>query len=266
MPETLEWSTEQYIPQISLHFDVPDHKLDLVTFRETATAASAITAALGTAFFGNALQIEFFVLPPTEGSFFSRLKLVLGWGGGAFAVIFGFLNSEMGSAFVDGLTGKPSATWARELGMQGHDLLSFTLSKEGGDSKVSAADCEVLGNLLTEMTRGILEKDSTALEALDKAHGYLAAALDARADFYQACLHDPRVRGVGFTPKPEFPIPRSSFPERAIKRKREEAEDDDGPWNVKIAQLSVTSPNWDKSDQKSRNWKGKDSRQRDSDC
>ena len=84
-----------------------------------------------------------------------------------------------------------------------------------------------------------------------------------RADFYAACIEDRDVRRIGFTPEDDFPIPRNSFPERAQKSVRKPKDEEPPEWSVSIESIYVTSPNWDKEDQKSRQWKGKDQIRRD---
>ncbi len=93
--------------------------------------------------------------------------------------------------------------------------------------------------------------------------GNLPDALDARADFYLACFDDKEVQRVGFTSSDDFPIPRNSFPERAQRPDRREKEEAPPEWAVSIENIFVTSPNWDKEDQRTRQWKGKDQARRD---
>jgi len=76
--------------------------------------------------------------------------------------------------------------------------------------------------------------------------------MDARSEFYQACLDDRDVRGVGFTPEDDFPIRRNSFASRAAPPERKK---DNDPWEVAEEQVIVTSPNWNRDDRK-RQWKG----------
>ncbi len=93
--------------------------------------------------------------------------------------------------------------------------------------------------------------------------GALPEAMEARADFYVACIEDPEVKSVGFTSEDDFPIPRNQFPARAQKPVRKLREEEPPKWSVSTESIYVTSPNWDKDDQNSRQWKGKDQTRRD---
>lgn len=105
--------------------------------------------------------------------------------------------------------------------------------------------------------------DTDALVKIGMDIGNLPEALDARAEFYEACYHDPDVKRVGFTPEDDFPVPRNSFPERAQKPARKKKEEEEPEWVVAIEGIYVTSPNWHQEDQKTRQWKGKDAVRRD---
>ena len=113
------------------------------------------------------------------------------------------------------------------------------------------------------MTRSILELGTEALDKIAMEIGGLPDALEARAEFYQACYDDPDVKRIGFTTEQDFPIPRNSFPERAQKPERKKKDEGEPEWVVSVEGIFVTSPNWDQEDQKTRQWKGKDSVRRD---
>ncbi|MBY3320390.1 hypothetical protein [Rhizobium laguerreae] len=86
------------------HFDVEDHHLKLETFIQTTDSARKVVASLNDNLFNKSLQYELIVLPPEEGSFLTKLAI---WVSAGTAGILGFLNSDIGAAYVDGLTGKP---------------------------------------------------------------------------------------------------------------------------------------------------------------
>jgi hypothetical protein len=106
-----------------------------------------------------------------------------------------------------------------------------------------------------------LEKDNEQLKKVGVETGSLPDALEARADFYMACIKDTDVKSVGFTPEHDFPVPRSTFPERAKKPPPKEKDETD--WVITIEEIFVTSPNWKQDDQRARKWKGEDQSRRD---
>lgn len=106
------------------------------------------------------------------------------------------------------------------------------------------------------MTKGVLERETGDLERLGMGIGSLPRAVEARNEFYLSCLRNSNITGIGFEPEREFPFPRNSFPKRASTSVRSK-EDGPIPWSVSIERIVVTSPNWDREDQKVRHWKGK---------
>jgi len=243
------------------HFDVEHHFLKLETFIRTADSARQLVAALNENFFQKSLQYELVVLPPDEGSFLTRLAV---WVGAVPAAAFAFVNTDVGAAYVDGLTGKPPIEWAKELGEISRDVAEASYetfnSEENPPSKPA---CHPAARLVVAMTKGLLELDSEKLKKLGMESGPLVDTLDARAEFYAACINDSDINRLGFLPEDDFPIPRSSFAERAQKPPRKDAEEEPPEWMVSTESIYVTSPNWDKDDQHVRNWKGKDQSRRD---
>lgn len=286
MAETLAWEFDDQADHFFIHFDVAQHHLKLETFIQTADSARKIVEALNSTFFKNELGLEIIVLPPSEGSFLTRLALGTGTllgGAGAFLMgAISFVESDVGAAYVEGLTGKAPEVWARDLGEAHRETLEQTYKQigeplpadeivesvepkvdRGSRLDLSSTACRPILQLVTSMTRGILELDTVALAKIGMEIGNLPYALDARAEFYEACYHDPDVKRVGFTPEDDFPVPRNSFPERAQKPARKKKEEGEPEWVVAIEGIYVTSPNWDQEDQQTRQWKGKDAVRRD---
>lgn len=263
--------------RIFIHFDVQDHYLKLETFINTAESARRVIEAIDGTFFQGTLKYELIVVPPAEGTFLSKLAI---WVGSGTATVFAFLNSDVGAAYIEGLTGRHPTEWAKEIGEAHREEIDELgkkpessaddapkLEKSPQSSKISPESdesaCKISARIVVAMTRGILEGNTKHLEAIGMEIGQLPEALEARADFYTACIGNPEVMSVGFTPEDDFPIPRNTFPERATKRDRRKTDDESIPWMVSIESIYVTSPNWDQEDQKARNWKGKDRARRD---
>ena len=66
-------SEQPVIGLIPIHFDIPRNYLPLATFVETANQTRAVIDAFNRELFAGELQFEFFVLPPEEGSFKTKL-------------------------------------------------------------------------------------------------------------------------------------------------------------------------------------------------
>ncbi len=187
--------------------------------------------------------------------------------GSGVGAVFAFINTDVGGAYVEGLTGHEPSYWAKSIGEHHRDNLIEI--EESDDVEVVALEsqvieeCQISAVIVTEMARGILEKETEELAQVGVNATSMPDVIEARNEFFEACIADPDVQGIGFSREDDFPIPRYSFPERAIKGTRKEEEEDTEPWEVVIESIYVTSPNWDKGDQKFRKWKGKDSVRKD---
>jgi hypothetical protein len=242
-----------------IHFDVPQHFLKLDTFVATATSTKRIVDSLNSSLYGGRLDYELLILPPEEGSFLQRIVVVLG----LLTAPILFFDSDSPAAFVEGLTGKKPSDWAKDAGgLLRENILSEEESSKVGVSYRRWSDdevCRVGAQMLVAMTRATLEMDPDDLADIADEEVDISEIIDARADFYDACIFDRQIRAIGFTPKDDFPIPRNSFPERARRTTKRDVDYDQGTWGSAIDNVSVTSPNWDQDDQETRKWKGKDS-------
>ena len=275
MTDALVWEFDGRSDRLYIHFDVSDHFLKLDTFIKTAESARKVIHALNETFFNDNLEYELIVLPPAEGTFLSKLAVWVGMPGAVLA----FLNTDIGGAYVEGLTGRSPSEWAKSFG-EGHrarisgflegieipeDETASDVIEGPPDALPISADgaCKQAAQIVVAMARGVLEKSPDELHKVGMGVGALPDAMDARADFYAACIENREVKRVGFTSDDDFPIPRNSFPERAQKPARKPKDEEPPEWTVSIESIYVTSPNWDKEDQKTRQWKGKDQIRRD---
>lgn len=268
MPEFLQefGSPSEFI---FLHFDVAEHHLKLETFIATANSTKRIIDTLNSELFEDSLVFELIVEPPKNGSFLSILKICFKSTAIAGGVAFAFLNSPVGAAFVEGLTDKTPVEWARLLGEATRraavDVLDQTSQKTQAEEQSAKLiiDEKCVVKIMASMTQGVLEKDNIELKQIGLEIGDMAEVMHARADFYEACVRDREIFGLGFGEENDFPIPRRSFPGRAQRPVRKEPDDDETELIVEIETIYVTSPNWDQEDQFMRKWKGKDSARKD---
>lgn len=275
MVETLAWQFDEQADRLFIHFDVKEHHLNLDTFIQTADSARKIVEALDRTLFNGGSGFEVIVLPPSEGTFSEWLgihpKKSLS------AAIFVFLCTPQGEAFTKGLTGQTTSEWFEDAGVViRHEIAVATdhfRAEEGADEKplsddtstdaVAEAACKAATRIVTTMTRGILELGTEVLNKIGVDFGDLPDAMDARAEFYEACMNNAEVKGIGFTPEDDFPIPRNSFPERAQKPARKKKEEPEPEWLVSKENIYVNSPNWNEDKQNTRKWQGIDSSRRE---
>ena len=238
-----------------IHFDVPGHQIPLSIFITTAQQADAIVRSLSQSLFDGQLRYQVLVLPPEEGTFLSRLGIVLlaGWG-----AIWTFTESDIGKAFIKGLTNEEPAYWAEAAGREVREAI---LSEDEDPKAVkNAVQCEFGEKLIAEATKAFLERDAAQLRNAGITVSKFRNAYAARNTFYEACLSLEELRAIGFTEAPQFPVPRTDFSKMQVALPPED--DADEPWSVGIVDLKVTSPNWDREDRQ-RQWKGKDAQDRE---
>lgn len=255
MQELLDPTPE--LGTLMLHFDVSEHVINLDTFLETATQARTILQSFNTEFFDGSLEYELILLPPVAGSFLGKLKIYVG---GGLVVAATFLNSDLGEGYVVGLTGETPKHWAEKAGQataNGIDEIS-ALVQSSKDSKKKTVEI-----VLKEMTKGVLSKDNDELKKIAPLSGQLNNAVQARCNFYEACLRDKEVKGIDFSTDDDFPIRRNDFPRLAIRPEPPINEDENPEWHTSIENIYVTSPNWERDNQKARNWKGRDGGRKD---
>ncbi|MFA5830027.1 MAG: hypothetical protein WC843_06090 [Candidatus Gracilibacteria bacterium] len=180
--------SERSIEVISIHFNVPSHYLLLSEFIETANDVEQILQEFNFKFFDAKLNIQILVLPPEEGSFLKKLGIffalpvcVLSWG---------FLESDIGKAYIKGLTGNEPAYWAEIAG-------------EGTAKELI---------ILKESVKGFLEKNNNTLEQAGIKINEFPFAYKARNNFYNMCLKSEEISGVEFNNSGCFDIKRVNFP------------------------------------------------------
>jgi hypothetical protein len=253
--EAMEEDKGNAIEIIPIHFDVDAHYVPLHTFVKTAENVEEIIESFNQRLFDGKLQYDLFVLPPEEGTFLSRLgfAIIAGWG-----MVWSFSESDIGKAFIKGLTTHEPAHWAEMAGAHIRQSLA-ELGEEAdvdhsADEQAVKRKCEAV--IIAEAAKSFLQKDASELQAVGVDPLRFRDAYGARNKFYRACWEAPDLRGIGFEEAPVFPIPRRDFARLLVALPPDE-DDEQEPWITGTAVLKVTSPNWDRDD-KQRQWKGKD--------
>jgi hypothetical protein len=229
-----------------IHFDVPGHEIPLATFISAATNTERVIHGLNAELFDGRVEFELFVLPPQEGTFLQRLevRLLAGW-----AAIWAFTASDIGKGYIKGLTGHEPAYWSEVAGEATAHLAEAVAHPHQHEKKVGTV-------IVTEAAKSFLEKESSELQRVGITPAKFREAYAAKNAFYEACDATPRLRAIGFSEAPIFPIQKQDFL-RLQTELPPELEDAQPPWHVATAKLHVTSPNWDRDDRQ-RAWKGRD--------
>lgn len=224
--------------------------MPLSAFVDTSTQTEAVIRALSQELFDGQLQFQIVVLPPSEGSFLTRLGVILlaGWG-----IVWTFTESDVGQAFIKGLTGAEPAHWAEKVGAAARSALT-----ENDDQN---AEREAANVIVCEAAKAFLATPNSDLKQVGISEFRFRSAYEAKNAFYESCDLVPQLSGVGFDERPFFPINKTDFPkyQSLLPPKNEEFEQ---PWFTSITQLRVTSPNWNREDG-ARQWKARDRHGRD---
>lgn len=249
------------VGMIPIHFDVPTHYLPLETFVQTAYQARHVIDDFNDKLFEGQLEYQILVFPPNAGSFKTKLgiAIIAGWG-----AVFTFTESEVGKAFVKGLTKQKPAYWAEKVGSYLQDKLNDELES----ISPTIEDTTLVENryfetlIITESTKSFFQTDEINLRAIGISPQKFREAYEARNKFYQTCAADAEVRALGFNESESFPIKRRDFLRLQVAIPAKEQPAISLPWTVEIVALRVTSPNWDRQDQH-RQWKARDSKGRE---
>jgi hypothetical protein len=254
------------LPQIGLipiHFDVPGHYLPLTTFVDTATQTRAIINAFNREIFEGKLQYELFVLPPDEGTFLTKLGFVIiaGW-----TTVWTFTESDIGQAFIKGLTTHDPAYWAEAAGTYLRKKITEPQSLVPGSdaalSEQAVRQRQFETIIVTESAKSFMQIDQSDLRRIGITPQKFGDAYEARNRFYGACAADPKVLALGFDETDNFPIKRSDFARLQVALAPGEEAPLSLPWQVEVTVLTVTSPNWDRDDRQ-RQWKARDPKGRE---
>lgn len=259
---------QQLIPVL---FDVPEHFVKVETFVASARATERAVHAISSELFGSSLTIEVVVVAPETGSLRQILKVTVRVAkvtgitlGAAWTVVFSAiqaLETDIGKAVVEEFTGKEPSEIAREFA---HSVANNTdVSVVNSDdpfieSNQIAEVCDLLGDLVAQMSAVALALPRDDLEKLSLPPDLKFELSDSQAEIFEACLSDDLVKSVTFESSGVPTIPRNEFPERSIRPARpEKTEDPDGEWLTSFENVVVTSPNFAEEEQQSRKWKGR---------
>jgi len=245
----------------SIFYDVPQHAIALDTFLRSAEEFSNLVESFNQDLFEGQVQYRIYVLPPEAGSFAQRLGMVVIAGATIVgAAISGSTIGDVGKGFVEGVVGRPLQEWGQELGRNARSAVEdwFGGMPENATTTVEASEVEaqlIACGALTSLGGDFLSLPTVELRERGVQVDDFPDAFEAKNQFYENIERNPQVAGVGFQDEPDFPIRRDDFQRRVTPVRREEEE----KWKFEAVKLSVTSPNWDRSDRQ-RGWKGRDSR------
>lgn len=246
----------KFMSILPIHFSLPGHAIPLSTFIHTANQTANIFKAFNREIFENGLKYEILVLPPELGSFKNRLGVAVVAVG---VVAWGFVESDIGKAYVQGLTGQEPSHWAELAGAKSKEILQGETDHKEKDpnTEIARIKCQAASLILSKSAQTFLQTDHITLETMGVSTRKFRDAYESRNGFYQACKEVEEIQAVGFDERPIFPIKRNDFSRLQVNIPQ--SEEDNETWWVDILELVVTSPNWERNDNQ-RTWKGRDSK------
>ena len=252
-------TTKLQTGDLLLHFDIPSHGLPLRTFMETASATEGVVEALVDQIFEGGVEYSLTVFPPEIGSFKSKLQIVVISIGATLAPA---LMTDFTSGLIEGLTSRNPSEWGELAGQELRELFSLEANADEDDdtqeSLENTLQCRAVAQMLSAATSNFMQSPTRELIENNISLNAFREAYEARNAFYKACLEVNEIQGISFSDGYDFEIPRNAFIELQTVVPPKVEDEDELPWHVETTTIIVSSPNWEKSDNK-RHWKGKDS-------
>jgi hypothetical protein len=232
-----------------IHFDVPGHALRSTRLSRLPNTQPRLFA-LWVMNSDGALVFQVVVVPPAEGSFKTRLGVIVVAGAVA---LWGFVESDIGKDFVRGITTKDPTDWYEQLGQTIRTTAIDLLEEEvqGEDEELCTASAE----MLVEPAANFFQADTNSLQPNGITVERYRNAYYARNKFYRACESTVGLQGVGFSEAPTFPVRQNDFARLQVPI--QPREDEPEPWIAGVTTLKVTFPNWNRDD-RARQWKARD--------
>ena len=243
---------------VLVHFDVTEHFVLLDTFVSSATAVETAVNSISKFYFDGKLDFELVVLPPEPGSLKQIIGVVLKTGAVSYAILWSaiqMMDSDAVKEISKELIGKtPSELVVEKI----RTVREYNLDQAAQLESIDPSDANLVEEIVADSVRTALERprDEILRSKLPEEMKYEIEL--AQSELYSATLANPEVKGIGFSDDDDFPIPRNQFAERAVKpRSPKKLEEELPDWRVGITRIRVSSPNFDRSDQSGRKWKGK---------
>ncbi|QTN36088.1 hypothetical protein [Cognatishimia activa] len=257
--------------QISVRFHVPEHHVSVDTFVASALSTQRIIDTLNDELFGGDIVVVLVVAAPESGSIRQILKVVVKGAkisaigvGGSWAVFWSIvqmLETDIAKSVIKELTGQEPAAIAADVVREYHDKAELQKSKkeiEELEAEAIEKLCEKVEEIFVDSAASVLEAPRDQLDSLGISLKARYELTSAQAELFEKCISEMDVSAIEFENTGSPPIPRSGFPERAIRpQKPEKDESPNEHWDVSIVELTVTSPVLEKRDQETRKWKGR---------
>ena len=174
-----------------------------------------------------------------------------------------FLSTDIGKAFIKGLTDKEPVYWAEKAGQKIKELLSdeangeLEIANQKNRTKTpipTKEETNTASIVVVQITLGFLQKEPEELRKLGLSKEKFRAAYHARNKIYQECIDNQEVKGLGFDTTHNFRIKRNEFLKYIVdvpdEEEKEKETKQDHKWVVDTLHITVNSPNWKRDGRK----------------
>ncbi len=205
----------KYEEELILHFDLPYHYLTQKELVNYVNSINNILNVFNEIYFKDKPNIELRIMSLEKGGVIQVFSIL----GTLVCGSFAFLDSELGTNFIKGLTGNVPNYYAKKIGL-----------------------------LIGDSIKNFLKKKSKNLEGLDRLipHSRLMKeAINNKNLFYETALSNPDNRGFCFNKSHNFDIKRDEYKDYLYEI------DDEIDYNIKNMKVRITSP-----DSEGKIWRG----------
>lgn len=166
------------IDKLFIHFDTQEeHYISSEQFIETVKTLQDISKSLISTLTEEPFDYEIKVFPPKSGTFLTIFGITVTVG-----TVLKIIESDIGKAFIKGLTEHEPAYYA-----------------------------ENTGKLLRDLLKGFYSKTKEEINQMFSEYKKLDNAIKSKSDFYKMCLSSNNIKGLGFDDTDNFPIKKYNF-------------------------------------------------------
>jgi len=183
------------IIEFKLHFDTQNHYIPFYNFINFTKGIELIANDINQNAFENRLKYQVVVLPPEEGSFLHKVGFVIAGSAVTLSQAAQFLDTEVASNYVKGLTGKTPGEYAEEVG-ESHSEIIESVLVSSTESAISQGSCQLREN------------------GFDIKHNLIRGT----NLIYETCVENNDIKGFGFDDEDNFPIKRELFEKKIYKQ------------------------------------------------
>ncbi len=235
--------------QVILRYETPGNYFPVPAFIAVQGSLVQAIEAIGRGYFGDELVLEVRMLPFESGSFRTRIAVVVVAIGTA---TYAFLESKMGIAIVEVLSGKNPVEWIKHYGKE-MGLPDSSTNLHHPDVHTALIVRKLCAHVTVEATASFLSSSELNKSVLQVDVSRFRNAYHAKNEFYSACENINQLRGIEFENNSGEHIRSYEFrqhisPEPIYPGRR---------WSAQLIDVAVVSPNWDPNDRRHR-WKSLD--------